>query len=1842
MKLITILRKLLVLLGFFFYVSLTFAQNGFLAPTDGSQKDFLKLYKLVLAVSDKDYRFTNTTMDSLLFPKFGEFSVYRLTSGSNKGSFVFPDTIPAAFSSVTTAPYTNYDWKASAHQSIQFKIRPKTVAIFSSKMLVQNNSINWETPYFKNLFDSYLFNSIYQIIDEDYILNKGFSDSTRLLIIPSFTEKGNDAKGYIDDMLAASPNLKQNIDVFLARGGTIYTEGNAAYLLEKLGYLTAGTVNFGNLYSTPAAQNSMVELTMAKPDAPLAFPAIATGNTMYAITLPQINGYTDNVIAKLVSDNRPVLLAINNVNGGKLVCNLALPTVGGYVDMAKGSHQMEWTLNTIVNSFASPIDVTRAIFNEIPRNVSVGKNGISYEARDTFEVRVTIRNLSAEAINNINVSENIHPYFEFFDVLSGAAYTIDGKKLSFSGINLAANSEKVITYRLLTPKPTDPIHENVDKFLFEKKYIYASANTTSFTDNSGFNQIGKARNYTEIMFGARLWADADVNWKNILYLDYQPFKVFMIMENKERTSAESTQYTQFVPKDVPYYWSDGSINIPILKTPGGKFVQVMKGSNDQANPEYDMDHDGHPDAWLDTATIYPKGYTLTEAEVYWQNPWAHLKGATTPVFEDIDHDGLTAKDLNNDGIVDVEEPGDKIRVWKITWDIKQVPGYQVYDPYCSYELWLDPPDLVPMAKGVAFTQGKVAKDNSMFYPYSADINNPNLADTSWTHWMERDASGKIVYKRLIEQKQNNYEGFAFMDNAYQLKPYDKEIGLVPQPHREFIAVVSLGGEEIDMTHPTPSASMYSKLDYKTIFNEKKTTPIRTTYTYYAPLPNPLQFEYLSNNYVITDTLGKDTLQYLPEWGKAHINFDMDASTEYTYYWIRNVGHDVDYNDPSLKTEGIDKLGDGVFGYFIYEIPKGFGGYKITLPKKQDGSFDLEKIVNVDGKPFAKWLDNPNTKNEVEIWETPFTYQVYVPQILIPAALDDDNFDGIDDWIDDRGDRYLSNTGYLHDAFMMNDGEQYPAGSPNVFPHEDFGYGTVTQGWSAGADKTYGDDHFENLGKTHIKICAIYEGKGKEGPIEISKGGTLVVEEIFGGSPWVIGSHVLSGYAEGVDLKLTSTLSPSILKFGKDTTFIKHTVEDLNEPHQFDGNFDPYLVSYGYGKTTITSYVGGKDPCSLLSPAISMPAIIDPKTDNKTITLVPLATNSGNPDLTGYPKTVSGSFFEVRIEVSNGTDDNWVNTTITPVLSSALKNTELVMSYVAYPRPLVPAQYDVATGKVTPGDQIGSFRAGWRFNQPEAEVLVKMGNTLNMMQPSRRGYFIYLFKVDPTLANGIYAIDFTLRGETVHYDGKNKRSVSYAVPSAHFSISDKNANGNPLNYQKFVIGQASLTDINTTGTNNFKGLQDAKWSLTDVSHTDFAKLTSSLPVSASGNNEKINLSAFKKFPTRDTTQFFVLEKIATNTRSSLDTLITQKEELNYEYKPYGKFVTQDKALAAMPIGPMVEISKRIVSITGKTPIDTTKALSDSTVIIKVAVKFQNIGTDIAQDINATIYSAAGYQAIADSLPANARILNKNIVATIGSMIPGQEKEIFLHFAINASDTGDICLLVHKADVKFSGTLVKKVFNNYDPLPLLAKANDLRIISLSYIRIDDSKIKITAKAMNRGLACQNVRFSLYPVINGVKLETISETNLIEFNKMQEVEISGEYLLATQQGSIDFVAKIDNDEALAEIFEGNNLKKLTLQATDIQDILVEGMKVQTYPNPFTDVVKFTYTLPDKMDKVSLRLYKTDGSEVESQRNCPNLAGENNITLKTAKLNSGTYLYELTLTHNNKETKRTGVIVK
>jgi hypothetical protein len=1303
---------------------------------------------------------------------------------------------------------------------------------------------------------------------------------------------------------------------------------------------------------------------------------------------------------------------------------------------------------------------------------------------------------------------------------------------------------------------------------------------------------------------------------------------------------------QYIPKDVPFYWIDHSLNVPVLKTPGGKFVDVLHGSDNQNQPDFDINSNGHPDVWLDTASIYPKGYTITEDSVYWQNPWHRLAtGDTVPYFEDINHDGIRPQDLNNDGIPEIGAPGDKIKVWKVTWNINQVAGYQVYDPYCSYEIWVDPPDLIGMAAGVGYVNGLLTDSvHGMFYPYSPDIHNPNLADTSWTNWMDRDSTGHIKWTQLIHQSINNYEGYTFIDTAaqhYTLLPTDSCLGTVPQPHNEFIAVLSMGGEEIDMNNPTPHRSNYSNINYKTIFNEVKKTPIRTTYTYYTPLPNPLQFEYLTNNFIIKDTLG-NTLQKLPEHGKANLTFNVAASTEYSYYWIRNAGHDVVYNDPSLATEGIDGLGDGVFGYMVYDIPKGFSDYNITLPKLANGNFDINSIVQVDGHDYQKWIDNPNTQDSISIWEDDFNYHIFIPQLLIPPALCDKNFDGVDDWIDDRGDRFHSPTGYLHDAFMAGNGENYPSGSPNVYPHNDAGMaGQVDEGWSSGNDNTYGSDFFDDLGKVHFTINAVYEGKGKEGPVDISKGGWLVVEEIFGGSPWAIFSHNLSAYAEGMDVSLTSTANPSVVKFGIDTCYVKHTIEDLNEPHEFNGSFDPYNVSYGYGDVTVSTYAGGKDPCSLIDPAVNMPVIIDQTIDHKIVTLVPQA-DPNNPDLVNFPQTVSGTFIEAMVTVVNGTDDNFVNTNITPVIPPQLGNTTVVLKYVAYPRPLVPAVVDPITGLVLhSGDQIGSFITGWRFNQPDHEVIVKMGDTLNLLQPSRRAYFMFLISVDETLPKGVYNIGFTMSGQKNHYDGTNNGSINYDVPNMQFSVAQKNGGGNVVQFEKLVIGDGDLTNLTVNTTSNFKGLQNVKWSLNDVNYTDFSAMTNTLPATYNqGNNkEVIDISAFPGFPSVDTSKVYLLEQGEVNTyNANMEDIvdITTTEQLNYTYSDTAYHTTAG-IVSVIPIGPKIIVSKKIYSINGKL------VRGNDSIIIKPNSKLNivalltvyNTGSDIAINTELDVQHSSTFYVLTDSLPSYCTYSKPIVHAPMGTFTPGQLKDLFIHFRLNEKTCDSIFNLVNvisQIDINYNGQFTSKHYAYPDTSLLIFPAPDLKLASLTSDKQEVEKggeLNIIVNFTNGAIPVNNVWLNAFS-ITGTDSVKIAEQHYNILNAHETVTYSFSYTVPNDSYLVTIFSKIDAEDSICEVCENNNTKTLFIHVLEVPWI----NNVHVNPNPFAKGTGFYYELGKDIASVYIDIFTAEGKKISHIGDCPATIGPHTVSWQPANLSKGIYYFRITGVNNDGKT--------
>jgi len=303
-------------------------QQGQIIQTDQNQKDFLKAYKSVFDLSDQDYRKTGTTMDKVIFPAFGEYSVYWISSGINQGNFLIPDTLPSTFSSVICNPYTNYDWKSADHRSIQFKNTEKKIAVFRSKIESDGYSISWESQYFKNLFETFLYKSMFYFINEDDLSQGILSDSTELLIIPAFNVHKNGEKYYIDSIFSIAPQIKARLQNFLSRGGMVYTEGNACYFIQKAGYLGAGSVNFDDKAD---AKSNSVDLTSFSTTNPVAFAHKGVKDQLYAGTIPKVTTGSADILATLKSDNRAVIFELSGskADNGRIICNLGIPTDGG-------------------------------------------------------------------------------------------------------------------------------------------------------------------------------------------------------------------------------------------------------------------------------------------------------------------------------------------------------------------------------------------------------------------------------------------------------------------------------------------------------------------------------------------------------------------------------------------------------------------------------------------------------------------------------------------------------------------------------------------------------------------------------------------------------------------------------------------------------------------------------------------------------------------------------------------------------------------------------------------------------------------------------------------------------------------------------------------------------------------------------------------------------------------------------------------------------------------------------------------------------------------------------------------------------------------------------------------------------------------------------------------------------------------------------------------------------------------------------------------------------------------------------------------------------------------------
>ncbi|MFP4460348.1 MAG: CARDB domain-containing protein, partial [Candidatus Zixiibacteriota bacterium] len=1334
---------------------------------------------------------------------------------------------------------------------------------------------------------------------------------------------------------------------------------------------------------------------------------------------------------------------------------------------------------------------------------------------------------------------------------------------------------------------------------------------------------------------ADIVADTDLNWKNILGEYYQPFKIFMIMENKERTAAYNTKYVQYIPIDIPIYWVD-PMSIPIIRTPGGEFVDLMKGSYDEGSVMYDMDSDGKPDAWLNQSTFQREPDSLVEEMIYWKNPWDGQ-------YEDFDRDGIRAQDTDGDGVVDIHDEGDKIRAYRTVWLIDEVPGYDFFDPYVSWEIWLDPPPLVDMAIGASIHEGM---------GYLGDPGDGYYYD-GWANWMEKSESGEVIIKKLIRKTIDSYTGYAFVDSSYEIGPGDTDYGYVPKPRQEYIAVLNLGGREPTMTSPIPPEedTLYGKISYETLWGNHKTFPIRTSYTYYTPLPNPLQFEYITCAFQIKDPETGEQLDYLPAYDEADIEFDLTASTEYSYYWIMGVGQDFGeyawHGDEWIQESTVeDGLGDGVFGYMIHEIPKGMGGYSITLPQDPVTEEYLIDEIAPGFEPFL--LDHDSVGTDIEVIEYPFHYAILIPQILMPPALDDDNFDGVDDWLDDIGDRFRSPTGCLHDVWPPENCDSAEA----IFASDPWDITTPIEGdlaephegWYWGEDETYGDDLIESLGKYRLKINAHFEGDGREGLVPINRGVWLVNEEIFGGSPWVQFSHAQSVYAKGNNIKIQRSPTPHMVNLYPDSVLMRWRVYDADEPHEFDIGFDPWINAQSDGDAVIVTHAGGKDPTGLLDPEYISHARIDPEHDAQMVTAIPDAAE--NPALVdaGYPKTQDGALLSVVIEVNNNTDNDWYNLTLQPQLDG-LGETEPFLWYASYPRPLVPAHVDPATGEVVrDGDDPTIFHAGWRFNSSALEVLNKIGNpdgsaTIPELLASRRAYFIFHMTIDAALPNGIYELPISISGSSHHYTSPppgGGTPLDYEIQNIKFAIVDK-IGGHTVSNPEFVIGEAVLDHFETNleeyveipdPLSAFRWFEDGWPSISDY-------LSTGAPIGGSVSGDLVRMDApYTNFPpSPEQTEFYYGVMSSVDAPYGTDWLpLDDGAEFSFDdVSGLGRTINSP-IIAVEARGSQLSIMKNVSEVNGENVDMDNFVLSEGDNQMTISMRCANLGNDIARNI--TFYAVLGEDAeyfntdprYDFSQSGDTLIWNNPF-----EIFPGASRKVDVELTVNRDDSYDRVDIMYAFISEFQDedSETAPLYREMDP-DTISYACDFVLIDeylgtdipLRDIQIGDV-VNISANVHFSGnMKVENIPVKLYENETEIGEAIIPElspedsTAIVDFS----FDVSGLYHR--------LFFKVDPDGAIQEADEKNNTAQMEIvtgSGKPLEDILA-------YPSPFKDYTEFTYVVTRKLEKVELKVFTVNGrlvkdfGEVEYDPNMGyNYHPWDGKDDEGDEIGNGTYIYKL-----------------
>ncbi|MEK9150261.1 MAG: hypothetical protein AAB267_09505, partial [Candidatus Desantisbacteria bacterium] len=345
--------------------ALSFAGLITTVPTDQSQKELQNTYKLAIDRSQNSW-VENGAVNSEISARFAEVPVYWSAS-ADRGQFLFFQPFNDLQYGLTRANWNQYknityqqkdlSYSSTFPKAYSFSFSDKTIAILKSKIKDSFGlTVSWEYYYIKDRLENDLGLATEILSEADIACNS--LSGKKLLIIPAFEVSGTNNGKFIERSVAESPGFSQKLKDFLNSGGVIYTEGNAAYLLEVCGIIPAGSIDLVETIDGQQENDMLSELTITDPSNPLGFPMTQT--TLYTVQSPRIN-LTQGIVAKYKDSNTPAIVVIEGP--GKIIINASLPSAGAKI--IQGNNQWQWVANAVIFAYCNRVDVTRSVYTNI-------------------------------------------------------------------------------------------------------------------------------------------------------------------------------------------------------------------------------------------------------------------------------------------------------------------------------------------------------------------------------------------------------------------------------------------------------------------------------------------------------------------------------------------------------------------------------------------------------------------------------------------------------------------------------------------------------------------------------------------------------------------------------------------------------------------------------------------------------------------------------------------------------------------------------------------------------------------------------------------------------------------------------------------------------------------------------------------------------------------------------------------------------------------------------------------------------------------------------------------------------------------------------------------------------------------------------------------------------------------------------------------------------------------------------------------------------------------------------------------------------------------------------------